>query len=262
MFRLSTQAHRSATHTDSALRLSWLAATVVSLLVGTALTLSITQAIAYFFQMADAPLMKFASWLVWVIGTGAVMGLGQWLVLRRYLDGLVAGRWVSALVLSVAVGWGLSFFTLVMQAIALNRITTGLYTETYMPGVTQEQSDINTPLLVLIFILSLSIVVVIAGLLGGITGYVHRLVLERHVHNARWWVAASAWSWAAGSLAAFIAGAATLLSLTRPVTYDNGTWDSLMLVNAGVALFTIAALSCSPLVRLVGNSHAGWAEDL
>jgi MFS family permease len=248
--------------TDSALRLSWLAATVGGFLVGTALALSLTQMIAYFFQIADAPLMKIATWLVWVIGTGSVVGMGQWLVLRRYLPGMAASRWVPLLILSVAVGWGVSIFTLAMQAIALNRITTGPYTETYIPGVTQEQSDINTPLLVLIFALSLGVVVVIAGLLGGITGFVQGLVLERHVPNARWWVAATAWSWAAGSLAAFIAGAALLLSLTRPVTYDNSTWDSLMLVNGGVALFTLAALSCSPLVRLVGNSHAGWAEDI
>ncbi|HYO49100.1 MAG TPA: hypothetical protein VEW94_04545, partial [Chloroflexia bacterium] len=247
---------------DSTLRLSWLAATVGGFLVGTALTLALTQAITYFVPFADAPSMKFATWLVWAIGTGSMVGVGQLLVLRRYLPGMAASRWVPSLILSVAVGWGLSFFTLAMQAIALSRITTGLYTETYIPGVPLEQSDINIPLLVLIFALSLGVVVVIAGLLGGITGFIQGLVLERHVSSARWWVAATAWSWAAGSLAAFIAGAALLLSLPRPVTYDNSTWDGLMVINGGVALVTIAVLSCSPLARLVGDSHAGWAEDI
>lgn len=262
MFRLSTQAQRSAMRADSALRLSWLAATIGGFLAGSSLALFLAQAIAYFVPFADASLMKIATWLMWVIGTGSAVGMGQWHVLRRYLPGMEASRWVPSLILSVAAGWGLSIFTLVMQSIALNRITTGPYTETYIPGVIQEQSDINIPLLVLIFALSLGVAVVIAALLGGISGYVQGLVLERHVPNARWWVAATAWSWAAGSLAAFIAGATLLLSLSRPVTYDNGTWDSLMWVNGGVALLIIAALSCSPLIRLVGNSHAGWAEDM
>lgn len=262
MFRLSTQTHKAAGRADSALRLSWLAATLAGFLAGGALTPSLTQAVVYFFQIADVPLMKLATWLVWVAGTGSLMGLGQWLVLRRYLHKLEASRWVSALILSVAAGWILSFFTLVMQAIVLNRITTGPFIDTYIVGPTQEQLDFNAPLLVLIIALSLGVVVVIAALLGGITGFVQGLVLEGHVPNARWWAAASAWSWAAGSLASFIAGAAVLLSLSRPVTYDNSTWDILLWVNGVVALLTIASMSCSSLVRLVGNSHAGWAEDI
>jgi hypothetical protein len=239
----------------------WLAATVGGFLVGTALTLSLTQVIAYFLQIADAPLMKLAAWLVWLAGTGSLMALGQLLVLRRYLPGVEASRWVPALILSVAAGWGLSFFTLVMQSVALSPINSPLF-EAYIRNIPPEPTDINIPLLALIFALSLGVVVVIAALLGGITGLAQELVLERHVRDARWWVAATTWSWAAGFLAAFIAGAALLFSLPRPVLYDDGTWNSLVLVNGGVALFTIAALSCSPLVRLVGNSHAGWAEDI
>ncbi|HYP42301.1 MAG TPA: hypothetical protein VEX13_18250 [Chloroflexia bacterium] len=205
--------------------------------------------------------MKFATWLVWIVGTGSLMGLGQLLVLRRYLPGLSVGRWVPTLILSVAAGWGLSFFTLVMQSVALLPMTAP-FTDTYIPGVTPER-DINAPLIMLTLTLSLGVVVGFAALLGSIIGFVQGLVLERHVPNARWWIAATMWSWVAGSLAAFIAGATLLFGLIRSVTYDNSTWDwdRLVLVNGGVALFTIAALSCSPLVRLVGNSHAGWAED-
>jgi hypothetical protein len=261
MFRPTSQAYRSAMHTDSVLRLSWLVATVGGFLAGSALTFTLTQAIVYFFQIADTPLMNLATWLVWIVGTGSLVGLGQLLVLRRYLHSFAARRWVPSLILSVAAGWGLTFLSCVMQSVALIPLT-GPIIDTYIPGVTPEQLDINAPLLLLILALGLGVVVVISGLLGGITGFIQGLVLERHVPNARWWVAATAWSWAAGSLAAFIAGVALLLSLSRPITYDNSTWDSLMLVNGGVALLTIATLSCSPLVRLVGNSHAGWAEDI
>lgn len=126
----------------------------------------------------QAPSIEWGLWFQWVlattlgwaiglitvgeIGSGVVVGLAQWLVLRSLLSR--AGWWVLASALGWAIGW-----SVLAAAGMLAPYQTGLIT-----------------------------LAVTGTVLGAALGIAQWLVLQPHVYRAGWWVLANMAGWTIG----------------------------------------------------------------
>ncbi len=121
---------------------------------------------------------------------GGVLGLAQWLVLRRELPAMPARAWIAATAAAAIVAWAIGTAIVVAVVPALRG-----------DGAGQSAADPGAA-----FQIAAG-----AGLglaLGAMMGAAQWLVLRQHVMRAGWWVLASALGWAVGMAIAFLGGGA------------------------------------------------------
>lgn len=132
-----------------------------------------------------------------LVMTGLVVGVAQWLVLRRYLPG--AGWWI----LASALGWFLG--TLVL-------ITT--------QGITFPITDFLESVIRLGGVIWLN--VVDGTLYGAVLGVAQWLVLRRHSQYAGWWVLASSIGGAVNGAVGAACAAAIPIGISAALPYGAG----------------------------------------
>lgn len=156
---------------------------------------------------------------------GAIVGVAQWLVLRRLLPSLRAKSWIAATVTGAVVAW------------MLGRIPSALADwESVSGGVGQPAPSLS-------MIVGLSAAA--GAALGLILGVAQWFVLREHVRHANLWIAANALAWAAGIPIIFLAAGipgphASALSIA-----------TLQLATVGVAGAVVGAIEGVFLRRLL-----------
>ncbi|HZG65354.1 MAG TPA: hypothetical protein VEZ12_01330 [Herpetosiphonaceae bacterium] len=149
---------------------------------------------------------------------GAVLGLAQWLALRRYLTTLSGWAWVMA----TAIG-AMAAYLLAMIAVALGG--SGPYP---------------------IALLAVVGVVFGAGFLVSI-GFPQWLVLRHHVPHAGWWISTNAAAWPLGVAVPFI-----VLALV-PNTAAFWVWVVMGIIGGLLMGLLVGAITGVTLVRLLRN---------
>ena len=152
---------------------------------------------------------------------GLVGGLGEWLVLRRWVQ--QAGWWIAATAVGRAIGWSLA-------------LTTGWMWSELIVGSTGTDSA---------GILGIDV----GGVVGGsIVGLSQWLVLRRWVARAWWWIAATAVAGAAGlGLSQYVAQAAAAGAVSGGVAWVTAV---------GVAAAGVGAVTGVVLVLLFAQARA------
>jgi len=128
--------------------------------------------------------IEHAATVFYLVGLleGIVLGVAQWLVLRRYVKRINA--WVIVTAIAVMVAWliGLKVSALMIFSIGLDpTLTTAMKTRALLQGV---------------FLLG--------AWVGGVLGFAQWTVLKAHIHRAFLWIVANALAWALGLVVAFM----------------------------------------------------------
>jgi hypothetical protein len=128
---------------------------------------------------------------------GDVVGLAQWLVLRRILMQITGRRWIGATALGALVAWVLGM--LPSTVMSLQETTGNVEPPEFRAGTA----------IGLAFVMGLA--------LGPILAFFQWLVLRQHLPCAGWWIPANAVAWAFGMMLIF-AGAGTISAEASPLT--------------------------------------------
>ena len=149
--------------------------------VGVGLAWTIEKTMGAFGSLAMAGVMI-------LVGTleGIVVGIAQWLVLRRPIQNMSWRVWVLATAIGAFVAW-----TLGMIPSTLMATNTAAAAAAAPPP---EMSDV----------VMYGLAALMGAVLGPILGLPQWLVLRRHVQKAGWWVLANAAAWALGMPVVFI----------------------------------------------------------
>jgi hypothetical protein len=125
-----------------------------------------------------------------VLGTleGLVVGLAQWLVLRRPFPGMRRRSWMLASAAGAFVAWALGMLpsTLADVGAAAGEAAPVAISDTMM----------------------YALAAAMGAVLGSILGFPQWLALRRHARRAIWWVPANAVAWAVGMPVVFIGASA------------------------------------------------------
>jgi hypothetical protein len=114
---------------------------------------------------------------------GGTVGLAQWLVLRRVLDGLRARDWLGATMLGALTAWLLAIIPI--TAMSLREA-----------GADAAPADL--PVLAV-----LGLALLLGAVLGPVLALFQWRVLRHHLPAAWWWMPAHSVAWAAGMVAIF-----------------------------------------------------------
>lgn len=146
--------------------------------VGVGLARAIEAAMGAFAGLALAGVMI-------LVGTleGAVVGIAQWLVLRRPIRNISGRAWVLATAIGAFVAW-----------------TLGMIPSTLMSA----GADAAAPPVEMSDTVMYGLAALMGFALGPILGFPQWLVLRRHVRKAGWWVLANAAAWAVGMPVVFV----------------------------------------------------------
>jgi len=149
--------------------------------VGVGLAWTIEKTMGAFGSLAMAGVMI-------LVGTleGIVVGIAQWLVLRRPIQNMSWRVWVLATAIGAFVAW-----TLGMIPSTLMATNTAAAAAAAPPP---EMSDV----------VMYGLAALMGAVLGPILGLPQWLVLRRHVQKAGWWVLANAAAWALGMPVVFV----------------------------------------------------------
>jgi hypothetical protein len=165
----------------------WVIANAVGELVGLG---AVAMAGAALLQLFAATLTSFASLagagVMILLGTceGLIVGLAQWLVLRRPFPALSRRAWVLASALGALVAWTLGMLPSTLLDLGANA-------EAAAPA---EISDA----------LMYTLAAAMGAVLGPILGLPQWLALRHHTHHAAWWIPANAAAWALGMPVVFV----------------------------------------------------------
>ena len=148
-------------------------------LIGAALAWTVETALGAFAGLAMMAILVFA-------GTfeGAVVGVAQALVLRRWLKGLSWKKWVLATAVGALVAWIL-----------------GMLPTTLMDFSAEAT---NTPAPEISDAMQYAFAILLGAVAGPILGFAQWILLRRHVHKAGWWLAANSAGWALGMPLVFV----------------------------------------------------------
>ncbi len=198
---------------------SWTLATAVGELAGFAVPTVVGLTA---FRLLDKPeggaagMVMYALLVAAGMGEGAVLGMAQWLVLRRWVTRVGRRAWVLATSLAAGVAWALGL----------------------LPSTVGGLGDLHPIVLVA------GAIVLAVTLLGSI-GVAQWLVLRRHLPRAGWWAPANALAWLLGLPVTFIGPALV------PDGSPPAVWATVFIVS-GVLMGTIVgAVTGIALVRLV-----------
>ncbi len=202
----------------------WLGANAVAEAVG----LGLVAAAALFAGTAETGMpglsLGMAAMLVGLGAVeGSVVGVAQWVVLRRVLA-VRAGSWVGATVAGAVTAWLLG----VIPATAMSATADA-------GGTPPEMGDA----------LQLALAAAMGAVLGVILGIPQWLVLKRWVRRAGWWVPANSAAWLVGMPVVF-AAAGAVPEGARPAEMALRVLATLTLAGA-----TVGAIHGAVLVRLV-----------
>lgn len=184
---------------DWGLWLRWVLANTVgevvglgaSAVVGAGLAWAITAATGSFAGLAMAGAMI-------LVGTfeGTVVGIAQWLVLRRPLPDIRARAWILVTAAGAFVAWVL-----------------GMLPSTLMDLMGPASTEAGGPdMAAMSDLLRYTLAAGMGSVLGPILGFPQWLVLRRHVSKAGWWIPANAVGWALGMVAVFAGAGSPLLA--------------------------------------------------
>lgn len=205
----------------------WIAANALGEVLGLGLAalIAIAVAQAHTLPPAEEILVVTAAFLAIGAYEGAIVGVAQWLVLRRLLPSLRAKSWIAATVTGAVVAW------------MLGRIPSALADWQSVSG------DVGQPAPSLSMIAGLSAAA--GAALGVILGAAQWFVLREHVRRARIWIGANALAWAAGMPLIFLAAGipgpdASVVSI-----------GALLLVTVGLAGAVVGAIEAGFLRLLL-----------
>lgn len=182
MHKLPIEPHHHVTQIGSlrkrrALWEWWVVAMAISQVVGLGLVVGISA----FVQASGTVEMVFLLHLMGLL-EGVVLGVAQWLVLRRYIRHL--GQWIAITAIAALFAWlvGLKASSLLLFFVGLHQtLTAEMQTQAMLKGI---------------FLLG--------AWVGGFLGFAQWLVLKHHIRRAVWWVFANAFAWALGLVIAFL----------------------------------------------------------
>lgn len=206
----------------------WIAANALGEVLGLGLAALIAIAVAQSQAVPPAAEILAVTAAFLAIGAyeGAIVGVAQWLVLRRLLPSLRAKSWIAATVTGAVVAW------------MLGRIPSALADwESVSGGVGQPAPSLPV-------IVGLSAAA--GAALGVILGAAQWFVLREHVRRAPVWIAANALAWATGMPLIFIAAGipgprASVVSIA-----------ALLLVTVAAAGAVVGAVE-APFLRLLAR---------
>jgi hypothetical protein len=135
--------------------------------------------------------------LIATILEGGIVGLAQWLVLRRILTRLTGRRWIGATALGALLAWILGMLPSTIMSL---QETTG--------NVGPPEFSAGTAI-GLAFVMGLA--------LGSMLAFFQWLVLRHHLPRAAWWIPGNAVAWALGMMLIF-AGAGSISAGASPIT--------------------------------------------
>jgi hypothetical protein len=115
---------------------------------------------------------------------GLIVGIAQWLVLRRAIPDLDRQRWLMATAIGAFIAWTLG---MIPSTLIHMRSDTG---SSQPPAVSHA--------------LMYGLAVLMGAVLGPVLGVPQWLVLRRHLHRAGWWVWGNTAAWALGMPVVFI----------------------------------------------------------
>lgn len=156
---------------------SWVAVMAIAQLVNLGIVLIATSLIKLSDTAGTVTVLHVTGLL-----TGIVLGIAQWLVLRRYIRHV--GKWIAVTAIAMMIAWliGIKVSTLIAFIVTLD--------------VTLTAGTQMTVLLTGIFLLG--------AWIGTVLGLTQWLVLKHHIRLAVWWVFANALAWALGLVVAFM----------------------------------------------------------
>jgi hypothetical protein len=162
--------------------LGWLLTSMVGWTLGWVLAGPLSQAVS---QPIGDTIGIAAAEIVGGVTTWAVVGLllgtGQWLVLRRRIQG--AGWWVLATAVSMAV-------------VGAAKWSQGPIAAAAMSGIMQQVGGLDWSVITPLF--GIGIAMVFEGVTGLVVGLTQWLVLQNQARKAGWWVWISVLAWAIG----------------------------------------------------------------
>lgn len=151
---------------------------------------------------------------------GTVLGLFQWMALRRTFATLEGRAWIGATIAVAALGW-----------------FAGMLPSTFAtPHDTGAGSNWEPPLALI-----LAGAAVFGAIAGAVFGFAQWIVLRHHALNARKWITANALGWAVGLPWSYLAGSIGDVTRSVPWTIGIGIVAG-ALMGASVALATGRAL--------------------
>jgi hypothetical protein len=179
-----SRSHLLARWQDLRLWQQWVLATVIAQII----SLGVLIAAHTILQLTASPNLYGILLLAGVL-QGSILGLAQWLVLRRYIRNV--GGWLIATIVGALLAWGVGSLVDVLMTlfIALSPKVAGAKTIALLEGV---------------FLLG-------AGV-GTIIGFTQWIVLERHIRQSFLWIFANTFAWAFGLVIAFISVGMTQLN--------------------------------------------------
>jgi len=150
-----------------------------SAVVGVGLAWTIEKTMGAFGSLAMAGVMI-------LVGTleGIVVGIAQWLVLRRPIQNMSWRAWVLATAIGAFVAWTLGMIPSTLMATNADAAA----------APPPEMSNVVMH----------GLAALMGAVLGPILGLPQWLVLRRHVQKAGWWVLANAAAWALGMPVVFV----------------------------------------------------------
>jgi len=205
----------------------WIAANAIGEVLGLGLAALIAIGVAQSQALPPAAeiLVVTAAFLAIGAYEGAIVGVAQWLVLRRRLPSLRAKSWIAATVMGAVVAW------------MLGRIPSALADWESVSG------GVGQPAPSLLMIVGLSAAA--GAALGVILGAAQWFVLREHVRRARMWIAANALAWAAAMPLIFIAA-----GIPGPHA-SVASIGALLLVTVGLAGAVVGAVEAAFLRLLL-----------
>jgi hypothetical protein len=210
----------------------WVAANMAGEVVGFGLAAAIGSVLgAWMATTTGSAQVAIAVGLVVAVGMveGSVVGVAQWLVLRRHLARLSARAWVAATVGGAALAWGAGMLlgSIAAELLEASEAAPQIPLAAWLAG----------PL-------------VIGAVAGSLLASVQWWVLHRLGYPAGWWVPAHVLGWAGGMVVAF-AGMAAMPDGAAPAAW--------IVAGGGIGLamgFIAAAVSGLALVALVRDLPA------
>jgi hypothetical protein len=170
--------------------LRWVAANAVGEMVGLGLTF--TAGIGLFLGIEPQNLIQVFLFAGLATATGViegfVIGLAQWLVLRRVKPGITRRAWITATLAGALMAWFLG---------SLPSSLAGQQAQTTSTG----NAGLEEPAFALLLVMAAGM-----GLaLGLVLAFPQWLVLRKHTQRAIWWLPANSVAWAAGMPIVFAA---------------------------------------------------------
>jgi len=184
-------------HLDLKLWVWWILASMMGFAVGFALVMVVVEKVLY----VDTSTLRLVSWAV----RGAVVGVAQWLVLRRRLK--VSAWWI----LACAIG-----FAVVGIVSRIARLEIGVPLVVFDNGPLGDPDGITWEIILIVGL-------IMSGVVGGIAQW---LVLRKPLRGAGWWILASVTGLAVGAAVSMNVGTAVSYVANNlvPTTLDMNTY--------------------------------------